>query len=74
MSEQSDHLPPVIISISRSVEHHLLLFSGHAAIDSRSSGTAMVAKWFLALSKVAHKVLVGESARFHLGGGGRKLQ
>lgn len=34
----------------------------------------MVAKWFLALSKVVHKVLVGESARFHLGGGGRKLQ
>ena len=28
----------------------------------------MVAKWFLAPSKVAHKVLVGESARFHLGG------
>ena len=30
----------------------------------------MVAKWFLALSKVAHKILVGESALFHLGGGG----
>ena len=30
----------------------------------------MAVKWFLALLKVAHKVLVAESARFHLGGGG----